>query len=104
MARIPAPLRTDGTLWTDNILVPSQSRGASVTATNLNWGIQPGGPYSSVSVPWSGPICAMPAYVRRILKKCAALRATSVTISFERIVWCAYKVSPLPAESSAIVW
>ena len=33
-----------------------------------------------------------------------SLRAVSVTISFNRIVRRAFKVSPLPAASSAIVW
>ena len=39
-----------------------------------------------------------------VRKTCAELRATSVTISLERIVRCACKVSPLPSASSAIIW
>ena len=58
---VTAPLRTDGPPWTDNILFPSLDWGASGTATNPNWGIQPGGPCGSVYVLWSGTIRAMPA-------------------------------------------
>ena len=65
---IPAPLSTDGTPWTDNILAPSTAWGTSGTATNPNWTIQPGGLYVSVAVPWSSPVCAMPVYVRRSLE------------------------------------
>ena len=59
---IPDPLSTDGPPWTNNILVTSPAWGTGVTATNSNWGSQPGRPYGSIAVPWSGPICAMPAY------------------------------------------
>ena len=62
---VPAPLRTDGPPWTDNILVPTPAWVTSGTATNLNWGSQPGGSYGSVSFLWSGPIRAMPSYIRR---------------------------------------
>ena len=48
---VPAPLRTDGPPWTDNILVPSPAWGTGGTATNLNWVVQQGGPYGSVAVP-----------------------------------------------------
>ena len=51
--------------WTDNILAPSLRWGNGGTATNPNWGSQPGGPYGSVAVPWSGPVHAMTAYVFR---------------------------------------
>ena len=62
---VPAPLRTDGTPWTDNILVPSPAWVTCGTATNRNWGSQTGGPYGSATAPWSGPVRAMPAYVCR---------------------------------------
>ena len=62
---VPDPLRTNGPPWDDNILAPSPAWGTGVTSTNSNWVSQPGGPYGSVSVPWSGPVCAMPAYIRR---------------------------------------
>ena len=56
---------TDGAPWTDNILVLSSAWGANGTATNLNWGSQPGGTYNIVSVLWSGTVCAILAYVSR---------------------------------------
>ena len=60
---VPAPLRTDGPPWTDNILAPSLAWVTGGTATNPNWVSQPGGTYGSVSVPWIGPFRVMPAYV-----------------------------------------
>ena len=90
--------------WTDNILVPSPAWGTGGTATNPHWGIQPSRPHGSISVPWSGVDCAMPAYVRRIQETRAALHAVSVTISIKRIVQSACKVSPLPVAYSLIVW
>ena len=65
---VPAPLRTDGPPWTDNILVPSPAWGTGGTATNLNWGSHLGVTYGSFDVPWSGPVRSMPAYVRRSLE------------------------------------
>ena len=62
---IPAPPRTNGPPWTDNILTPSPTWGTGGTDTNLNWGIQPGGTYGSVAVLWSDPVYAMPYYVHR---------------------------------------
>ena len=62
---VSAPLRTYAPPWIDNILVPSPAWGAGGTTIDPNWGIQPGGPYGSVSIMWSGTIPAMPAYVRR---------------------------------------
>ena len=62
---IPAPLRTNGTPWTNNILASIPALGTGDTVTNPNWVIQPGRPYVSVVVPWSGPVRAMPAYVSR---------------------------------------
>ena len=63
---VPDLLRTDGPPWTDNLLAPSPSWGDGGTTTNRNWVIQTGGPYESVSVPWSGLVRVMPAYVCRI--------------------------------------
>ena len=63
---VPAPLRTDVNPYTDNILVPSPAWGTGGTATNTNWGSQPGGTYISVAVPWSGTVRVMTAYVHRI--------------------------------------
>ena len=34
---VAAPMRADGTPWTDNILAPSPSWGTGGTATNKNW-------------------------------------------------------------------
>ena len=62
---VPDPLRTDGPPSADNILAPSPSWGTGGTATNPNWGIQPGGPYGSVAIPWSGIVCSMSDSVRR---------------------------------------
>ena len=62
---VPHFVRTDGTAWTDNILDPSTSWGNCGTNTNPNLGSQSGVTYGSVSVPCSGHICAMPAFVRR---------------------------------------
>ena len=62
---VPAPLRTDGLPWTDNIFAPSPAWRTGGTATNPNLGSQPGGPYGSVVVPWSGTVRAMLTYVRR---------------------------------------
>ena len=59
---VPATLSTNGFPWTDNILATSPDWGTGVTATNPNWEIQHGGPYDSFSVPWSGPVCAIPVY------------------------------------------
>ena len=64
---VPEFLRTDGRPWTDTILAPSPAWGTSGTATNLNWGSQPGGPFGSASVLCIGTVHAMPAYVCRIL-------------------------------------
>ena len=62
---VPQLLSTDGPSWTDNILAPSSIWGTGDTSTNPNWGIQPGGTYSSVAVPCSGPVRSMTAYVHR---------------------------------------
>ena len=59
----PAPLRTDVPPWTDNILAPSPAWGTGDNSTNPNWGSQPGETYGSVAVPWSGPVCAITAYI-----------------------------------------
>ena len=48
---IPAPLRTDGPLWTYNILAPGPIWGAGDITTNLNWGSQPGRPSVRVAIP-----------------------------------------------------
>ena len=63
---VPDPLKTDGPPWIDNILDTSPAWGAGGTATNLNWGSQPGGPYGSFSIPLSDPVRTMPACVFRI--------------------------------------
>ena len=65
---IPAPLRNYGPPYTNNILATSPDWVTGGTDTNPNWGSQPGGPYGSVAVLWSGLVRSMPAYVRRILK------------------------------------
>ena len=62
---IPAPLSTDGPHCEYNILAPSPDWGTGGTATNPNWGSQPGGLYGVFSVLCSGPVRAMPDYVRR---------------------------------------
>ena len=62
---VPSLLRTDGFPWTDNILCPSLDWGTDGTATNLNWGSQPGGICGNVSVLWSGCICDILAWVCR---------------------------------------
>ena len=62
---VPTPLRTDEPPCTDNILVPITYWVTIGTATNYNWLSQPRGPYGSCSVPWSGPVRAMPADVCR---------------------------------------
>ena len=62
---VPDLLRTDGPPWTDNLLAPSPSWGDGGTNTNQTWGIQPGGPYGSISVLCSGPTHVIPAYVCR---------------------------------------
>ena len=62
---VPNTLRTDGPPWADDILAPSPAWGIDGTATNPNWGSQPGGPYGSVAVPWSGSVTAMLDYVCR---------------------------------------
>ena len=59
---VPAPLRTDGPPWTDNILVSSPAWVTGGNVTNPNWGIQPGGPYGIVVVPWSVTVRALTAY------------------------------------------
>ena len=63
---VPSPLRKYGPPCIDNILAPSTTWGTGGTATNLNWGRQPGGTYVSVTVPWSGTVRAMTAYSRRV--------------------------------------
>ena len=62
---ISAPLRTNGPPWTDNILAPSPACGTCGTDTNTNWCSQHGGPSGTISVLWSGPVRAMPAYICR---------------------------------------
>ena len=58
---VPAPLRTDGPPWADNILVPIPAWGNGGTSTNSNWVSQPGGPYESAAIPWCGPVRAIPS-------------------------------------------
>ena len=60
-----APLRTNVTLWDNNILAPSPAWRTGGTDNNPNWVRQPGGHYYSVSVLWSGPVRAIPDYVHR---------------------------------------
>ena len=52
----PAPLRTNGPPWIENVLISSLVWGVGVTGKISNRRSQPGGPYGSVSVMWSGPI------------------------------------------------
>ena len=100
----PAPLRTNETPWIDNVLVPSPSWGVGGTVEKSNWGSKPGGRYGGVSVPWCVTVPDCPVYVPRSPEIRASLRAASVAISFERIVWHASKVSPITASFSVIVW
>ena len=55
----PAPLRTNGPPWTDNILDPSPGWVNGGNATNQKWLRQYVGPYVSVAVLWIGPVHAM---------------------------------------------
>ena len=48
---VPAPLRTDGPPWNDNILAPIPAWVTGGTSTNTKWLRQPGQLYGSVSVP-----------------------------------------------------
>ena len=57
-------------------------------------------------LPSQGVVTSVPFRIMSagVQKTCAALRAMSVTISFEIIVQRACKLFPLPAASFAIVW
>ena len=61
-------LRTDGPLWTGNVLSPIPAWGIGGTAKNPNRLNQPVVSYDSVSVPCSGVVCAMPSYIHRSLE------------------------------------
>ena len=58
---VPDQLRTNGTYWIDNILVPIPDCRVCGTVTNLNWVSRPGSCYNSVTVPWRGAVPACPA-------------------------------------------
>ena len=101
---VPAPLKTYGLPWTDNILASSSACVTGGNYTNPNWLSQPDEPYGifpSCGVVLPMPCCLTYAGFR---KTCAALRAASMTISSKRIVRHACKVSPLLVASSSIVW
>ena len=57
---VPHPFYDDGPPWTDNFLCPSPLWGDGVRVGAWAWGIQPGGLYGGVDVPWRGavPDCA----------------------------------------------
>ena len=63
---------TGGPFWSVNLLYTCFSWGDSVTTTNQNWVIQPGGPNGSVAAAWSRPVPVCLAYVRRRLEKMCA--------------------------------
>ena len=63
---VPNLLRSRGSYWIDNVLVPIPSWGVGVTVKKLNWGSQPGGRYAGVSVPWRAAVPVCPAYLSRI--------------------------------------
>ena len=69
---------------------------------NLNWGIQPGGRYSVVDVPWRDAVPAYLDYLPMSPENMRANAVASVTISFKSTVWHASKVSPITATSSVI--
>ena len=62
---IPEFHRIGEPFWDDNLLVPCYSWGDGGTTTNKNWGIQPGGPYESISVPRSRPVPIRLTYIPR---------------------------------------
>ena len=64
---IPAPLRTNGPPWINNIMVPSPTCGVDGSVKNLNWLSQPGGHYGGVSFLWYGAVSDRPIYVPRSL-------------------------------------
>ena len=61
---IPNLHRTNGTMFTDNLLAPNDNTdwGDSVTS-NQNWPVLLGGPYSNVSVAWHGAVSTRPVYM-----------------------------------------
>ena len=79
---IPDFHRTDGPTWDDNFLDPCSSWGDG--GTNLNWGVQTGGPYRNVAMAWvlpSLPILLTKPGFRRAQ---TLLRSTSVMTSVVR--------------------
>ena len=56
-------LRTDGPLWTGNVLSPIPAWGIGGTAKNPNRLNQPVVSYDSVSVPFSGVVCDKCSYI-----------------------------------------
>ena len=95
---VPDFLRTDGPAWNDNLLDPHTSWGDRGFSTNPKCINQSGGHFDS----GNHPIRKLPVYHVGYLKICAPLRAPSVTISLEPIIWCACKVPLLTANPSAI--
>ena len=60
--------RSYGTAWTSNLLDPCSIWEVGGISTKQKWGIQSGGYYRNVSIPWNFPIRVLPVYHRRILE------------------------------------
>ena len=86
---VPDFLVTDGIPWTDNILALSSSWVNCGTTTNPNWVSQPGGPYGSATVLWSGTVCVIPAYVLRTPENmCSAAQCVRDNLLQENCTSC----------------
>ena len=79
---IPCYFRDDGPPWTDNPLCPSPRWGDGGTVGAWAWGIQPGGCYGGVDVPWHGAVPTLASYLPGIPEMCTPLCAVSMTLAF----------------------
>ena len=72
---VPDFLRTNGPVWTANLLAPHPSWVDKGSRTNLSWVSQSGGHSDSFFIPWDRPVRVLPVYHRRIFENlCAAAR------------------------------
>ena len=91
---VPAPLKTYGLPWTDNILASSSACVTGGNYTNPNWLSQPDEPYGIFSVLWSGPAHAMLSYVRRIPENtCSTTRRIHDNLLQENCTACMQSLS-----------
>ena len=101
---VPNFSKTNGPPWTANILDPQPGWGDQSSSTDPNWDNCSGG-IPKVFFPCGiFPCTSFQFSIGGSLKKCAVLHVLSMTNYFERIICTAYKVPPLAATPSTVVW